>query len=304
MLKKIKRLLTDKDYRFLFFSSKSFFKKMDDATYLKKMYHAQIGKQLNLKNPKTFNEKIQWIKLNDRNPQYTDMVDKFEAKKYVSKIIGEKHIIPTLGVWNKFDEIDFDKLPEQFVLKCTHDSGGLVICRDKATLDRVAAKRKIEKSLKNKFYYKFREWAYKDVKPRIIAERYMEDTNSFTLRDYKFFCFHGKAEFLYVSEGLEDHATAKISFFDFTGKQLPFHRKDYAPFLADLTLPATLDGMKEIAEEIASSIGNEFSRIDLYSINDEIYFSEITLYPNGGFIPFAPEEWDEKIGAMLKLKNI
>ena len=148
---------------------------MDDETFLKMAYKRKFGKELDLNNPVTFNEKLQWLKLNDRKPEYTEMVDKFMAKKYVASIIGQEHIIPTLGVWSRFDDIDFDKLPTQFVLKCTHDSGGLVVCKDKSNLNKKAAKKKIEKSMKTNYYKGGREWPYKNVKPQIIAEEYMED---------------------------------------------------------------------------------------------------------------------------------
>ena len=172
------------------------FKWMDDETYLKFVYKIALGKKLDLNNPKTFNEKLQWLKLNDRKDVYTTMVDKYEAKKYVAERIGEEHIIPTLGVWNHFDEINFDALPEQFVLKCTHDSGGLVICTDKSKFDKVTACKKIEHSLKRNFYWFGREWPYKNVPARIIAEKYMSEANKDTvnaancgLRDYKLYCF-------------------------------------------------------------------------------------------------------------------
>lgn len=166
-------------------AARGYLKTMPDEKYLKLMFRARMGKKLNLDEPQTFNEKLQWLKLYNRKPEYTRMVDKYEAKAYVAERIGAEHIIPTLGIWNSFDEIDFNKLPMQFVLKCTHDSGGLVICKDKEKLDIKAAREKIEKSLKNSYYDWGREWPYKDVKPRIIAEQYMADN----LRDYKLFCF-------------------------------------------------------------------------------------------------------------------
>ena len=183
-----------------------------DKLWIQMKYLKWFRKLPNLKNPETFNEKLQWLKLHDRKPEYTKMVDKCEAKKLVAAIIGEEHVIPTLGVWDRFEDIDFDALPDQFVLKCTHDCGGLAICRDKSTFDFNAAKKKIEKSLKRNYYYECREWPYKNVKPRILAEAYMEDgVSQKGLTDYKFFCFSGEAKFIYVSRGLEDHATAEIS---------------------------------------------------------------------------------------------
>ena len=170
-----------------------------DALYLKLRYWKVFHKPLNLKNPQTFNEKLQWLKLYDRKPEYTCMVDKYKAKQYVAERIGQEYIIPTLGVWDSFDEIDFDALPDQFVLKCTHDSGGLVICQDKKTLDKEAARRRITASLQRNYFWANREWPYKNVKPRIIAEVYMQDTVTAELRDYKFFCFNGTAKLLFIA---------------------------------------------------------------------------------------------------------
>ena len=171
---------------------------MSDEQFLKKEFFLAMGKPLDLDNPKTFNEKLQWLKIHNRKPEYTTMVDKYAAKQYVADKIGSQYIIPTLGVWDHFDDIDFDALPDQFVLKCTHDSGGLVICKDKSGLDKKAAKRKIEHCLRRKYYYAHREWPYKDVKPRIIAEKYMTNGTSEELNDYKLMCFNGKVKETFV----------------------------------------------------------------------------------------------------------
>ena len=277
---------------------------LPDSVYLKLLYKKRTGKKLDLKKPKTFNEKLQGLKLYNRKPEYAVLVDKYKVKQYVAEKIGDEYIIPTLGVWEKFDDIDFDSLPEQFVLKCTHDSGGLVVCRDKNTLDKNAAKEKIERSLKKNYYWKGREWPYKNVKPRIIAEKYMEDENPAAgLTDYKFFCFNGKAEMLYVSQGLEDHSTASISFYDMEGKEMPFHRSDFNPIKGELMLPANFSQMKEIAKQLAEEVRIPFVRIDLYSVCGKTYFSEITFFPCGGMLPFEPKEWDEKLGDWIKLPD-
>ncbi|MBQ4515412.1 MAG: glycosyl transferase [Clostridia bacterium] len=277
-----------------------------DRKFLKLLYRINFGKKLNLDNPQSFNEKMQWLKLYDRNPIYTTMVDKYEVKQYVADKIGEEYIIPTLGVWDKFEDIDFDKLPQQFVLKCTHDSGGLVICRDKSKLDIDSARKKITRCLERNYFSSSREWPYKNVKPRIIAEKFMQesDENELTVKglvDYKFFCFNGAPEWLYISKGLENHSTARISFFDLDGKEMPFRRRDYAPFDTELKLPENYEQMKKIAEKLAKEVNNAFVRIDLYSINNNIYFSEITFSPCSGMIPFEPEEWDLKLGEYIKL---
>ena len=282
-----------------FLAYHKWFNWLPDKPYLKLMYWTYLGKKLNLDNPKTFNEKLQWLKLNDRKDIYTTMVDKYEVKKYVAERIGEQYIIPTLGVWDNFDDIDFEKLPNQFVLKCTHDSGGLVICRDKSKFDIKAAKKKLNRSLKSNYYYLGREWPYKNVKPRIIVEKYMQDKNYLSLRDYKFYCFNGEIKYLYISEGLEDHSTAKISFLSPDWRFASFNRSDYSPFKELPKKPVNFDDMLKLALEISK--GFRFIRVDLYSINNRIYFSELTFSPCSGYMPFTPEEWDYKLGQMIDL---
>ena len=300
----IKRVFLNPGLIFLTLGHRGLLNWISDENYLKIAYRIRMGKKLNLESPATFNEKIQWIKLNDRKPIYTNMVDKIEAKKIVSSIIGEEYVIPTIGVWERFQDIDFNGLPSQFVLKCSHDSGGLVICRDKAQLDICQAKRKIEKSLKHNFYYSGREWPYKNVRPRILAEYYMENNDSSIkgLVDYKFFCFNGTPQLLYVSHGLEHHPTAEISFYDMKGNEMPFHRSDFKPFHG-ASIPDDFDEMKIIAKRLSQAVGCPFVRIDLYSINGKIYFSEITFSPCSGMIPFEPKSADLRLGKLIKLPN-
>ena len=275
-------------------------KLIPDRLYIAIKYKMSLGRFPNLKNPQTFNEKLQWLKLHSRNSEYTRMVDKYEAKKFIADSIGEEYVIPTLGVWDKFDDIDFDILPDQFVLKCTHDSGGLVICRDKSKLDIAAAKKKIEKCLKTNYYWHGREWPYKNVKPRIIAEQYMDDGGG-GLRDYKFFCFNGMPRFIYISQGLEDHSTARISFYDLEGNKMPFGRSDYRPFDVAPDMPETLSEMIEYCSVLSEKVGCPFVRIDFYCIKGKTYFGEITFSPCGGMLPFEPAEWDKKLGEYLDL---
>ena len=177
---------------------------LPDKLYIQLQYFYHFYRFANLKNPQTFNEKLQWLKLYDRNPLYTTMVDKYKVKEYVANIIGKEYIIPTLAVYNNVEDIDFDRLPNQFVLKCNHDSGGLVICKDKSKLDKKGAIKKLSKALKNNFYYNGREWPYKNVKPCVIAEQYMEDSETEELRDYKFFCFNGDVKILFVALGRQN----------------------------------------------------------------------------------------------------
>ena len=283
---------------------KKTYKFLPDKLYVQFQYFHQKHRFLNLKNPRTFDEKIQWLKLYDRQPIYTVMVDKCEAKNYVKKILGSEYIIPTLGVWENFDDIDFDSLPNQFVLKCTHDSGGLVICRDKNNLDIDSAKKKINSSLKRNYYYHGREWPYKNVKPRIIAEQYIEDSETVNdvvhgLIDYKFYCFNGKPQFLYVSKGLDNHATARISFLTLDWEFAPFERSDFAKFEVLPPKPTKLNEMIKIAEKLSN--GHKFLRVDLYQVGERILFSEFTFSPCNGTMPCKPKEWEIKLGDLLAL---
>ena len=266
-----------------------------DSIYLKIIFKKIMHKSLNLDNPQTFNEKLQWLKLYDRKPEYTTMVDKYAVKKYVADIIGEEYIIPTLGVWNHFDEIDFDKLPNQFVLKCTHDSGGLVICKDKAILDKVAAKKKLETSLKNNYYWGGREWPYKNVKPRIIAEKYMADD----LCDYKLFCFDGVPRLTLVCSERFTKDGLKEDFYDEAWNHLNLQRPAHGNVLLPIARPKQYELMKELAAKLSEKI--PFVRIDFYEIHNNVYFGEITFYPASGFEGFKPEEWDLKLGEWIQL---
>lgn len=300
IIQNIQKFINDPKIRMGYLSCLGFYKNWSDEKYVKKSFMIRMGYDLDLGNPKTFNEKIQWLKLSDHNPLYTQMVDKYEAKEFVANVLGDEYIIPTLGVWNKFENIDFSKLPNQFVLKCTHDSGGLAICKDKRTFNTENAKKEIKKSLKRNFYWIGREWPYKNVKPRIIAEAYMEQEDGSGLIDYKFFCFNGVPQLLYVSRGLDHHPTAQIGFYDMNGNEMPFHRSDYKPYHG-ATMPHNFDEMKVIAQKLAEKVGCPFVRIDLYSINGKIYFSEITFSPCSGMIPFEPVSADEELGKLIKL---
>ncbi len=274
---------------------------LGDEPYLKLLFRCQMGFRLNLEEPRTFSEKLQWLKLHDRDPRYCRMVDKFDAKAYVSQRIGPSCIVPTYGVWDRFEDIDFDALPNAFVLKCTHDSGGLVICRDKAALDRDAARQKIRRSLKRNYYYPGREWPYKDLKPRIIAEALLaEDAAPGSLVDYKFYCFHGEPRFLYISQGLENHDTAAISFLTLDWQFAPFARSDYRPFAALPPKPKTYETMLSMARELSRGI--PFLRVDLYEVDGQVYFSELTFFPNSGMVPLEPPQADRELGDLLTLK--
>lgn len=281
---------------------------LPDKMYIQLYYFLKFKKKCDLKNPKTFNEKLQWIKLYDRNPQYIKMVDKYEAKNYVSRIIGAEYIIPTLGRWDKFKEIDFKSLPDQFVLKCTHDSNCTIICKDKKNFDFAKAEKRLTESLSFNYYYVGREWPYKYVKPRIIAEKYMNISNGTErnnkedgLIDYKFYCFNGIPKFLYISQGLDHHETARISFVTLDWEFAPFERKDYKPFTILPPKPKNFDSMIEISKKLSK--GHRFLRVDLYEIDEQVYFSELTFTPCSGMMLFKNPKDDEKLGHLLELSE-
>lgn len=275
--------------------------KFSDKYAISCAFREFLGYDIDWKNPKTFSEKLQWLKIYDRKPIYTKMVDKYESKKYVSEIIGDEYIIPTLGVWNSFDEIDFDALPNQFVLKCTHDSGSIAICEDKSTFDYATARDVLTRGLKNNFYKMGREWPYKNVPHRIIAEQYMKDGENDSLTDYKFYCFNGEPKFLYVSYGLAVHSTAFINYVTLDWKQAPFHRPDFMEMNALPPKPENFDLMLELSMKLSKEI--PFVRVDFYEINKKVYFSELTFFPGSGMTPFEPAEWDKRCGDLLKLPS-
>lgn len=258
-----------------------------------------LGKFPDLKNPKTYNEKLQWLKLYNRNPEYITMVDKYAVKQYVAERIGEEYVVPNYGVWDCFDDIDFDTLPDRFVLKCTHDSGGLVICKDKAKLDKAAAKKKLENSLKTNYFWQGREWPYKNVKPRILAEMYLEDSSSPDLRDYKFFCFDGVAKALFVaSERQSATSETKFDFFDMDFKHMDVRNgHPNADVLPEK--PKAFETMRQLAEKL--SAGYPHIRVDFYEANGKVYFGELTLYHWSGMVPFEPPVWDRTFGDWIKL---
>ena len=259
-----------------------------------------MGKPLNLKNPQTFNEKIQWLKIHDRKPVYTTMVDKYATKEYVANIIGEEYIIPTLGVWNSFDEIDFDSLPEQFVLKCNHDSGSTIVCKDKSKLDKVAAKAKLEKCLKRNYFYSAREWSYKNVKPRILIEKYLQNEDGSNIEDYKLQCFNGKVDNIFVCVGRYSPEGVRYHYFDTEWNYMP-----YCPYEGvdknnvNIPRPRCLDQMIMIAEKLAEGLPQ--LRVDLYEIKGKVYFGEMTFYSQAGFDLDITYEADLEMGSKLQL---
>uniref|UniRef100_UPI0040562FD9 ATP-grasp fold amidoligase family protein n=1 Tax=Acetatifactor sp. TaxID=1872090 RepID=UPI0040562FD9 len=260
-----------------------------------------MGYPLNLSNPRTFNEKLQWLKLYDRNLEYIKKVDKYAVKNYVIEKIGEQYLIPTLGVWDTFEQISFDELPNQFVLKCTHDSGGIVICRDKSDFDIEAAKYRLSKSLKINYFWGNREWPYKNVKPRIIAEKYMEDSTGNDLIDYKVMCFNGEPKCTFVCENRSSKEKFTITVYDTDWNIMPFER-EHPRRKQPGKRPSTYEEMMRLSKKLSENI--PFVRVDFYEIQGKLYFGEMTFYPGAGFTPFKPYEWDIKLGEWLILPDI
>lgn len=272
-----------------------------DAVYLKYMYKKVMGKKLDLKNPQTFNEKLQWLKLYDRNPEYTKMVDKYEVRQYIKDKIGEQYLIPLVGgPWDKWEDIDFSKLPDQFVLKCTHDSGSVAICRNKDEFDFDSIRKKFNRALKGNFFYGGREWPYKNVKPRIIAEKYMEEKSMDELIDYKLMCFNSKVKATFVCSDRFSKSDLKVTFYDTEWNKLPFERH-YPASSVKIEKPKTYAEMIAIAEKLSESI--PFVRMDFYEIQNKIYFGECTFYPGSGMEEFNPENWDLEMGSWIKLSD-
>lgn len=295
---KIIKYLTNPKKILIALMNLNFLNFISDKQYLKLKYKLIMGEKLDLDNPKTFNEKMQWLKLYDRKDIYTTMVDKYEVKKYVSSILGEQYVIPTLGIYDSFDDIDFDKLPNQFVIKCTHDSGGLIVCEDKNKLDLKTARKKINHYLKRKYYYVHREWPYKNVKPRIIIEEFMSN-NGEELEDYKVHNFNGKSKIILVCKDRRKKSGLTEDFFDVDWNHLNISRENHGHSSVVIERPVKLDEILELSEKLAKDIN--FVRTDFYIIDGKVYFGEITFYPASGLKKFIPDEWNKKLGKMLKL---
>lgn len=303
---------------------------MPDEQYLKFIWLIRMGYPLHLDDPKTYNEKIQWLKLHDHNPQYTIMADKFEAKQFIAERVGDEYVVPNYGVWNSFEEIDFDKLPEQFVLKTTHDNDSVFIVKDRDTFDRSIAKRLLTKHLGINHYWWWREWAYKNIKPRIIAEKLLTDSKQDTINDYKFFCFDGVPQFSYVChhvnkgqdpvmtqyDGNPEFMLSKrirplyrlknimghletYTFYDNNYQKIPCSKADW-PATVDADLPPkNFEKMKEIAATLSNGIPHV--RVDFYEVNGKLYVGELTFYTSAGYENFSPDEYNYKFGDMIKL---
>lgn len=284
----------------------NFFQWLPDKWYLSLRYRFKMGHWIDWKNPKTFTEKIQWLKLYNRKPEYTTMVDKYAVKEYVANIIGNEYIIPTLGVWDAPEQIEWDRLPNQFVLKTTHGggSGGVVICKDKKTFDYRSAISKLSESMGRDIYSSYREWPYKNVPKRIIAEKFMAPEKSDIpkdLPDYKFFCFNGEPKYCQVIR--DRYSKETIDFYDMDWNHQEFVGLNPVAHngLNPVARPEHLDEMKDICHKLAK--GKPFVRVDLYVIDNSKYFGELTFYPASGMGVFTPEEWNGRLGDLLTIPN-
>lgn len=294
VLRKLKGLLGKglirRFYMSLFFLS--------DRNYIRLIYRLRMGRYLDLENPKTFTEKLQFLKLYDHNQEYTKMADKILMRDYVSARIGTGHTVPIIGVWENFEDIDFSTLPDSFVLKTNNDSGSFFICSNKNSADLELARKTLSRSLRTNYYKITREWQYKNIEPRILAERFLDD-GSKCLTDYKFFCFNGKPEFYYVEqETSEEHSQ---SILDMKGNRMSFTMEDYRSDSVP-EKPRAFEEMVSYAEALSEGI--PFLRVDMYYVNGNVYIGELTFYHFGGFIPFNPPEWDAKLGEKLAIDKI
>lgn len=275
---------------------------MPDSWYLRHRYMEVFGESLCLTNPQKFSEKIQWLKLHDRKDIYHKLVDKAEVKPIIAGIIGEQYIIRTLGVWNRYEDIDWNSLPSQFVLKCTHDSASIIVCKDKSTFNPAEHAWKYNDVYMKRDYYHFenKQWAYKDLKPRIIAEEYIEDDRYDSLSDYKLYCFNGKAKGVYVT--INRFTNLSVSMYDMDWNLMPFEH--IHPNRGEkIAKPKCLEEMTMLAEKIARYIDNPFVRVDFYEVKGKVYFGEVTFYPEGGMCYFDPKEWDYTFGSWIDLNR-
>lgn len=299
MINKILSIIKNPQYYLYYIYCLGDFTKLSDEKYIHLKFRHIMGKKLNLENPVTFNEKLQWLKLNDRNQRYSKLVDKYEVRRHVEKIIGKDYLIPLLGVWDSFDEIDFSKLPNKFVLKTNNDSGGVVICLDKNNFSFLEAKKKLNASINRNFYNVSREWVYKDIPPKIICEAYLETEKGGLPNDYKFNCFNGSVDSVMIATGRETGDT-KFYFFNRNWELLKYNYDGLnAPADFSLPKPEKIREMFEISKILSEDF--PYVRVDLYYENNRIYFGELTFYPSGGFDPYFLSETDLLFGNMIQL---
>lgn len=281
---------------FMYFASRYFFNWMPDKLFIKLCYRCHLGKKLDLNDPKSYNEKLQWLKLYDRDPKYTDLVDKYKVREYVKDKIGEQYLIPLIGVWDSVEDIDFDNLPNRFVLKCTHDSGGVIICKDKVEINIKEVRKKLSYLMKRNFYKLHREWPYKNIKHRIIAEKYMVDESGTQLKDYKFFCFNGEPKMMFVAT--DRNVDTRFDFYDMDFNHLDF-KNGHENADRCIEKPSGFEDMKKLAAILSEGIVHV--RVDFYDINGKVYFGEMTFFHWSGYVPFEPESYDYMLGEWIRL---
>ena len=294
--------LTKPYYRTRVLIKLGYYDSLSDEEFLKKVFPKYMGYPLDLENPKTFSEKLQWLKVNYREPIQTVMVDKHEAKHFIAHRVGDQYIIPTLAVWDSVEDIDFDALPNQFVLKCTHDSGGIVICKDKSSLDRKATKAKLSASLQRDYSRIAREWPYKDVPRRIIAEEYLSELGNNEILDYKMYCFHGEPKITVVCSDRFSKTGTRMNFYDIDWKPMGIHFGHYPPLSTEFPRPETYDEMLRLAMELSKDC--PFLRVDFYEIKGRLYIGELTFFPGAGLEQFCPMTKDYELGEWLHLENV
>ena len=294
--------LTKPYYRTRVLIKLGYYDSLSDEDFLKKVFPKYMGYPLNLENPKTFSEKLQWLKLNYRNPIQIIMVDKYEAKHFIAKHVGEQYVIPTLAVWDSVEDIDIDALPNQFVLKITHDSGGIVICKDKSTFDFEAAKAKLRASLRQDYSRIAREWVYQNVPRRIIAEEYISELGNDDLLDYKMYSFHGEPKLTVVCSNRFSKTGTRMNFYDMDWNSMGIHFGHYPPLPTEFPKPDTYGEMLQVAAELSKVC--PFLRVDFYEIKGRLYIGELTLFPGAGFERFRPISRDYELGEWLHLETV
>lgn len=295
--KKLLRMFSDRAAFFNALSDRGFFNSWSDEKFIKYEFKVTYGREMDLKNPQTFNEKLNWMKLYYRLPLFSKMADKYEVKKLVSQKIGEKYVVPLYNVWERPEEIDFDALPEQFVLKCTHNSGaGRCVCKDKKQLDLTEVKNELNRGLKQNYFFPLREWPYKNIKPRIIAEKFLDDhTGRHELTDYKFMCFNGEPKIVYLTN------KAKVifeNFYDMNFQPLDINR-GFMRLSPEFEKPAEFEELKQLAKKLAE--GLPFVRVDFFLVDHKIYFGEFTFYDWAGLKKFTDPKWDTLLGSWITL---
>lgn len=273
---------------------------LPDEPYLSLQHWAFYGEALDFRNPRTFNEKIAWLKAHDHRDVYWELADKLEARKTVERVLGPEWLVPVLGVWYSVDAVDFDALPDRFALKCAHGHGGVVVCRDKDALDRDAARATLRAAFDADHYSPSREWAYYEPRRRVMAEAFVDDGGT-RPADYKFLCMNGRAEWACISRGLGDFGTGYVGFYDRDGEPAPFKRADYPDCPEAQGLPEGFEPMREAAEQLARAVDLPFVRVDLYEAGGHPYFSEFTFYPCGGTMRLDPPECGLVLGGSLHL---